>query len=204
MNQVNWTKLDVSIINRKLSKLNVYKHKGVVFYKSNPDSIDPFDIAMGDMLDRIGGAGYVYMAVEAIALITENQTSELAAQVRSMAAPDENGKFMTIVFDGKLFQSKYNHLREFVIAHEMAHVHYHDHNATEEMIDGLLVSLDKEMRADKYAVELLDSKYEALAFFKHTLEMMAAVDLLEFPLEQLADYNTTKKNLQKRQYAVNK
>lgn len=204
MNQINWTKLDVSIINRKLSKLNVYEHKGVVFYKTNQASNDPFDVGLAETIDYAGGACYIYMSIDAIDLIVKEETSAMGDQIKKLATVDEHGKFLMIAFDEKSFQSKHNHLREFVIAHEMAHIHFQDHLDMDDRVNGLSMSNEKELRADKYAVELLDSKYEALAFFKMVLEGMARVELMEFPLENLGHYNMMKKNLQARQYAVNK
>lgn len=202
----NWTKADVEFINNELNNRSMVARKGVVFVVAKSNSDDEFHKGMSQVVKQMGGAAVVEMDYDRVGELLVGIPSDALKELHKLATPVD-GRFLTVFFVDKWFDDKFDHERFFVIAHELGHLHYGDHRSEEHrLVTGSLSDYkgnqQHEYRADEYAVELLGTKSNALAFFRHIEKKIASADSSTLNTEQQSVFHQQVSNLKNRHESI--
>lgn len=179
----NWTKQDVELIDAQLNIFHFFKHKGVLFYHIPNDSVDVFHQSMSQFAESVGGACFMKGNGEWIDAILEQYPDCAAADAKAMIDFDENNQYLSVMLTSGLFKPERTTVRQFVIAHEMAHLENNDHNNPLNDVEGYVGDVDQEILADKLAVEILGSRKGAIEMYDLVISKVEKTDLPSLPEE---------------------
>lgn len=161
----NWTKQDVELIDAQLNIFHFYKHKGVLFYHIPNDSVDVFHQSMSQFVESVGGACFMKGNVSWIDSVLEQYPDCAAADAKMMIDIDENNQYLSVMLTSGLFKPERTDIRQFIIAHEMAHLENNDQNNPLNNLEGYEGDVNQEFLADKLAVEIMGTRKGAVDMF---------------------------------------
>lgn len=179
----NWTKQDVALVNKELTNANFFNLKGVVFYKVEHNSTDAYHSAVDEFITPMGGAVFVHDHISVLKAFVDENPGSAADKMLELAEVDEDGRYLMICLTDQMFESKYDTERDFVIAHEMAHLQNGDHKSETNQIDNYQRDDDQEVLADRVASEILGTSIPAVSFLTKVIETFQVVLAKKPPVE---------------------
>lgn len=168
-----WNKQDIENIISILSDHSAIVYKDLIFINAFSDESDILQQYLTPIAGQAGGASAIALRRSIIASSNAQYPAEISRFVLSNSKETDD-IVPVIVIIRALFKEKHRNRLPFIIAHELSHVLDNDHMPEQALTQGSQEDLTREIKADKFANDLLGSTD-------------GGIDTISFILEQVKD-----------------